>query len=164
MTNAAWIGQHEVVEVTYRPTVVSFEQLLQHAVQHSCDQQIFTSSSEQARIARTIVAADKVQPFPGQVRPGKNSDQLYYLSRSPYRWLPLTALQARRINSDLFFRKDPQRWLSPRQKHLWQRIELGRKNESVAARLEKLSHSRSVATLAADVRALEEALAPMPKD
>ena len=72
--------------------------------------------------------------------------------------MPLTPLQARRINSDLFFRKDPKRWLSPRQQAWWQRIEKGLKDEAVAARLQKLTAPPSVGRFEANLRALEVAL------
>ncbi len=159
MTNSAWIDQREIVEVTFQPSQLSLETLIRHAVAHSCDQMIFTDSAEQAKTARAIVGPKKVQPFPGQVRQGKPSDQLYFLVRTSYRWVPMTPSQARRVNSDLFFQRDPQRWLSPRQIAWWKRIEAGRQEEAIAQRLAQCPSPVSPTTdLAAYVKELERAL------
>ena len=164
ITNSAWIDKREVVEVTYRPSEVSYATLVKHAVQHSCDQMIFTQSDAQAKVAREIVGATKVTPYPGQVRQGKDSDQLYYLRNSSYRWVPLTPLQARRVNSALFFKQDPKQWMSPRQIQLAKRIDAGLKDETIAKHLKGLVRPPTVEGLIRYSQALETALSTNNSD
>ena len=160
MTRAAWIKDLEIVEVQYRPSEIAYPDLLQHAIAHSCDQMVFTSSDAQAKAALAALGRDKVRPFEGRVRVGQDSDQLYYLGQSPYRWLPLTPLQARRVNSALHAQRDPSPWLSPHQVQMFQNIQKGLKHAPSAARLKKLKRPARIEELAAYQAQLEQALAP----
>lgn len=121
-TRSAWIDSHEVVQVTYRPDQVGFGKLLDTAIQFGCAKRVWTTTGAQAEVASAKLG-DAAVPFDGKLRDAKDSDQLYYIERSPYRYLPLTPLQARRVNGALYGKKDPAAWLSPRQTELLRRIE-----------------------------------------
>ena len=99
-TRAAWHAGREVVEVRFRPDVVSREALTE--------------------TARGLRCADGVwgDELAGRPRAASASDQLYYLQRSTFGRLPLTELQARRVNGALGDKSDPRRFLSPRQTQL----------------------------------------------
>ena len=113
-TRSAWIGKREVVEVQFDPAQLTYAKLVEFAVAHSCDQWIYATTDEQLAIASKQLP-DKVERFNGKPRVAKDSDQLYYLRKSPLRYLALTPAQARRINGALGTGKDPKAWLSPRQ-------------------------------------------------
>lgn len=72
----------------------------------------------------------------GDVRDAKASDQLYYLSKSSLRWLPLTSVQKVRVNAALGSKKDPTRFLSPGQRQLAK--QLAAKGPAVQKKLAKL--------------------------
>ena len=55
-------------------------------------------------------------PLNQSVRPDK--DPKYYLAQSPLKFVPMTELQAMRVNAELGAKKDGLGWLSPRQKEL----------------------------------------------
>ena len=112
-----------MVEVGYLPERLSFEALLEVARSKGCTKRVFTTTAAQLKLARARVG-EAALALEGQPRAAKGSDQLYYLRRSPLRFLPLTALQARRVNAALGTAGgDPGRWLSPRQSLLLERIE-----------------------------------------
>ena len=121
-TTSAWIGKYEIVSVTYRPDIVPFRTLVETAKQHACATRIWTTTKAQLDVAREIVK-DDASMLDASIRPAKDSDQLYYLERSAYRFLPLTPLQARRVNGALYTKKDAKRWLSPRQLELLKQVE-----------------------------------------
>jgi len=120
-TQAGWIGGLEVVEVDFRPQELQFPALLAHAIEHSCDQRVFATTDAQLTQARARVGERAVR-LADEVRTAKASDQLYYLGRSHLRFVPLTPVQARRVNGALGTRADPGAFLSPRQLELARRI------------------------------------------
>ncbi len=77
---------------------------------------------KQLEVARAKVG-DAALKLVGEPRASKDSDQLYYLARSPLRYLPLTPLQARRVNGALGSKRNPSDWLSPRQLELASELE-----------------------------------------
>lgn len=110
------------MSVTYRPEVVSFRELCETASKHACATKVWTTTDEQLAIAREIVG-DDAKRLDEPIRVAKDSDQIYYLAGSTYAKLPLTPLQARRVNGALYTKTDPNRWLSPRQLELHARVE-----------------------------------------
>ena len=94
-TESGWLGEKEVVRVTYRPSRVAKEKLVEAASAMACS----------------------LESAPSERR-AKESDQLYYLQNAPYRLLPLTPLQAVRVNAALGTKGDPARWLTPGQRGL----------------------------------------------
>ena len=155
-THSAWIGKREVVEIRYRPEVLAFERLLDVAIERSCDQQVYATTDAQFATAKARLG-DKVQRFDGEMRAAKASDQLYYLGRSPHRWLPLTPMQARQVNAALGAKAlgakvagtdaQPADFLSPRQLALAARI--AKLGDAAEAELSKNERPAKVAGLAA---------------
>ena len=80
-----------------------------------CAQMVYAHDQGQLAEA-TKLAASKVAPIESPARDAKSSDQKYWLNRSELRHLPLTPMQATKVNADLRNADDPTRWLSPRQK------------------------------------------------
>ena len=144
-TRAGWYAGREVVEVTYRPDLVSEKQLVTEAREARCAASAWAPDPEGA-----------LPPLEGEVRAARRSDQLYALEHSRLRWLPITPLQARRINGALADRRPVDRWLSPRQLRIAARLrELGRDAE---VRLDSLSRPTEADDLAEYARQVELAL------
>ncbi len=97
-TQSAWRGNLETVELTFDPQVVDYGKLLQEAQKFDCASKVYTHSSRQHKTAAAAVGDNAVPADSSRMRPAKLSDQLYYLRNSSYRHLPLTKLQAIKIN------------------------------------------------------------------
>jgi hypothetical protein len=121
-TRSAWIDAHEVVVVSYRPELLPYGDLVAAAMEHGCASRAWTTTDAQLAIARELLGSS-AQRLAGKPRDAKESDQLFYLSKSPCRYLPLTPLQARRVNGALFQRAEISPWLSPRQEQLRSKVE-----------------------------------------
>lgn len=120
-TRAAWVGEREVVELEFRPSVLSFAALLDAAIERSCDQRVFATTDAQLDVARERVGG-RAERLEGAPRAAKASDQLYYLGRSHLRFVPLTPAQARQVNAALGAMADPRPFLSPRQRVLAEKV------------------------------------------
>lgn len=120
-TRAAWLDGLEVVELEFDPRKVSYEALVREAKQMQCASRVFTRTNEQQVIAEHFVGRDAVRSDE-KSRSASESDQMYQLRHSPLRLLPLTPLQAIRINSALGTRSDVKQYLSPRQWELAARL------------------------------------------
>lgn len=154
-TRAAWIGKHEVVEVSFRSSEAAYAGLLAAAVEKGCAARVWTTTDAQHEVATKRVG-DRAERFDGEVRVAKDSDQLYYLERSAYRHLPLTPLQARRVNGALFVKGEPKEWLSPRQGELLTSIEARLKTDAEA--FDALQRPATIDELADYESALRERL------
>lgn len=112
-TTAGWIGSVEVVEVEFDPNRTTYADLLAHAVNRKCALRVFPRNTAQLRIARAKVgqAAER-----SDARTQRASDQKYYLAQSALRFVPMTRVQATRINADMQHAAD---YLSPRQRRIW---------------------------------------------
>jgi hypothetical protein len=161
-TRSAWIGEHEVVEVRYRPDVTPYAELLEAAIAHGCADRVWTTTDAQRELAsKHAKLTGKVAAFGGVTRPAKESDQLYYLERSPYAHLPLTPLQARRVNGALYLKTEPDRFLSPRQRGLLGAIRA--RLRSSPDGLEGLERPTTIDGLAAYEAELRALLRPTPR-
>ena len=159
-TRAAWHEKLEVVEVSYLPSRLDFGVLVEHAKKHSCTQRVFTTTDAQMKIARGIVG-DAAVAMTGAVRESKASDQLYYLKRSHLAYLPLSPLQARRVNGALGTKKDAGAWLSPRQKELGEVVQSALGKDADA--LQGYERPQELSALAAYEERLRVRLAKLQK-
>ncbi len=116
-TRAGWFGGNEVVEVVFDPTVRDYDRLVKSAQELECARTVYAHDQEQFAKA-TKLAGHKVVLVESPARNAKASDQKYALNRSELRHLPLTPMQATKVNADLRNGEDPRRWLSPRQKQM----------------------------------------------
>ena len=144
MTHSAWIGEREVVEVDYDTERLGFDVLLEKAIEFSCDQHVYETSDEQLKVARERLG-ERVSRLGEELRAGKASDQLYYLGRSHLRYVPLTPVQARRVNGALGAKGDPLHYLSTRQAALAGRIAAALAKQADA--LEELTRPARLAEL-----------------
>ena len=124
-TRSAWAGPREVVHIVFDPNVISYEKLLEKARQLKCTNAVYTFNSEQEKAAKAY-GIDTVISWSEdlETKQVQTSEQKYYLRNSIYGILPLTELQAVKINSLLAGmggRWKPEDFLSPRQKTLLKR-------------------------------------------
>ena len=113
-TRSGMMGDDEVVEVVYDPEVLGFETLVESARKMDCASAVYAHTAEDLVLARELVG-DAAKPAPDRARMVADDQVKYALKRTPMARLPLTPLQATRINADIRLGPDPRRWLSPRQ-------------------------------------------------
>lgn len=148
-TQAGWYAGREVVEVTYRPGELSQDELVSAARNLRCASRVWAPNAGEG-------GGSEVLALTGGVGRARESDQLHSLKRTSLRWLPLTPLQARRVNAALYDGRSPNAWLSPRQLTLAAEVrKLGR---DASSRLGKLERPDEHAQLAHYSRALRRAL------
>ena len=115
-----------MVHVVYDSDVISYETLLAKAQQMKCTNAVYTFNSKQEKAAKAFgiepVISWKEELETKQVQ---TSEQKYYLRDSIYSLLPLTELQAVKMNcllAGIGGRWKPEDFLSPRQKTLLKRV------------------------------------------
>ena len=116
-TRAGWRDGLEVVQLKFSPDIVNYKTLLEKAQSFDCASRVFTHTRKQLELAQEAVG-DKAVKASGSMRDAKQSDQKYYLSRTLFRHLPLTQMQATKVNSLVDQRKPVDSALSPRQRQM----------------------------------------------
>lgn len=111
-SQAGWLDGHEVVELAFDSSAVSYAELLRAAM--ACSDAVYTHSDEQQRVAAAVFGenAHRAHTF---AKIAKDSDQKRALRATPYADLVLTPRQAVRVNSALAAGRSPSSLLSPRQ-------------------------------------------------
>jgi len=153
-TRIGMLRRQEVVDVKFDPTVIAFADLLAKAEELQCARTVFARSDGQQAAARqrgglTVVRTDEPTDT--------STTQQYHLARhKAYHLLPLTALQATKVNAALAAGEDPDPWLSPSQLEMKQRIDAQISKQPKA--LSRLTPDRSPASLVGYNHQLETAL------
>ncbi len=119
-TRSYWYGdggKGEIVEIGFDPAVVSYAELIRLGGACGCADKVFAVSESQLKIAKQIVG-DRAASFVGKGRPDKQPK--YYLYVSDLRSIPMTELQAVRINAVMDDKQSVaqrvyEKFLSPRQ-------------------------------------------------
>ncbi len=112
-TRIGMLRRQEVVDVQFDPTVISYLDLLAKAKELQCARTVFARTDEHEAVAKkqsdlTVVRTDE----PTDTR----TTQQYHLAHNKaYHLLPLTALQATKVNAALADHENPDPWLSPTQ-------------------------------------------------
>jgi len=125
-TRAVWVGEKEVVHLTYDPNVIDYKTLLAYAGQLECTAAVYTYDDQQYELA-SKAKIDEVVPWDDslETRQVKKAEQKYYLRNTVLAYLPLTELQAVKMNAALTQedKGDVTSYLSPRQRQLLKRIQ-----------------------------------------
>lgn len=116
-TRAGWVDGREVVEVEFDPTTIGYDKLLASAQRMQCAMVAYAHTDEQWKIAKTK-APEVTKRLDARARDASDSDQRFSLGRSEARFLPLTPLQATKVNSAMRLGGDARKWISPRQQDL----------------------------------------------
>jgi len=157
-TRAGILDGREVVEVTFDPSELPFEQLLRDARKLECTSRVYAHTDDQLRVAEAV-AGNKAVRLSEPARDAIPRDRLFSLGTSNLRYLPLTPMQATKINADLGLQRgDGTAWLSPHQLELLARIEATLKKDPYA--LDGLERPSDPAVLPAYEVELVERLIP----
>jgi len=119
-TQAGFMNGKEVVAVKYDPEVIQYKKLLQEANQASCADHVYTEEKAQVKATESVIGKGKASDT-GKFR--QDREPKYYLGKTVYRFVPMTQLQAVKVNSMIGQRKVPDALLSPRQLALLQQIQ-----------------------------------------
>ena len=110
-TRSGFLGGGEIVEVSFDPQRLSYAELLQHAADNDCASKVFTRSDEHQKVAGAAIGK-RSQRSDEAIRPDK--DPKFYLGKTALAYLPMSELQANRVNATING-GDWSQWLSPRQ-------------------------------------------------
>ncbi len=114
-TRAGFMHGREVVAVEFNPEVVSLESLIEKGKAARCADQVFVNDAAQKSKAAKAIDQSHIKNS-STFRP--DSEPKYYLSKTHYRYVPMTELQAARANALLGQGKSPESVLSVRQVRL----------------------------------------------
>lgn len=115
----------EIVEVDFDPALIDYSKLTRQAAGQACFRRAYAHTPEQADAARAVVGVDeeKVARRTAEAADTSNQQQFYLSLHPAYHFLPLTALQATKVNAALVKGEPPERFLSPGQVALHRRLE-----------------------------------------
>ena len=111
-TKPGFMGGREVVQVNYNPSIISFDDLAEKAKKAQCNSHVYTNDSSEKAIAKNVVGEGSIS---NESKFRLDKDVKYYLSRTHYRFVPMTEMQAAKVNSQIGRRKSFSDYLSPRQ-------------------------------------------------
>lgn len=112
-TDAGFLDGHEVVEVSYDPSVIPFETLYRMAKAAGQADRVFARSAAQAAAVPGAVRTDAPIRASGK-------DTKYQMRRHALATVPMSATQRARVNAAIGRGQDPSGYLSPRQRAAWQ--------------------------------------------
>jgi hypothetical protein len=127
-TKAGFLENREVVEVTFDPRVVSFLDLLSLSRQSGCASHVYARSEQQLKIAGALVVRATAVRTDAPVNVSEQ-DRRHHLALTHYRAVPMTPMQAMRVNSAIATSMDPAAYLSPRQLALAELVKAGSRKE-----------------------------------
>jgi len=119
-TQAGFMNGREVVSVKYDPSVIEYNDLLKSSNQASCASSVYTEDEAQVEATKNILGKGKVADL-GKFR--QDREPKYYLGKTVYRFIPMTQIQATKVNSLIGQRQLPDDLLSPRQLTLLKEIQ-----------------------------------------
>ena len=125
-TKPGFMGGREVVQVNYNPSVISFDDLAEKAKDARCNSHVYTNDSNEKTIAKKVVGEGSIS---SESKFRLDKDVKYYLSRTHYKFVPMTEMQAAKVNSQIGRGKSFENYLSPRQIALADKIKTNPKTE-----------------------------------
>lgn len=111
-TTAGFLNGYEVVEVEYDENILPYKELVNYAIKNQMASAIFTRTNAQQKIAKSILG-DKAQISNKEIRPDR--EPKYYTLNTIVKYLPMTDIQAARVNSAIGKRANFEQYLSPKQ-------------------------------------------------
>lgn len=115
-TRTGMLNGDEVVEVDFDPASLDYRTLSRKATGMSCFRKAYAHSDEQRAVALTMTT--HVAPRTAEPLDASNQQQFHLSLEPAYNLLPLTSLQATKLNAALVAGEPPERFLSPSQLRL----------------------------------------------
>lgn len=111
-SRTGFVGGKEVVELTFDPSMIDFANLCREGRRLKCATRALTNNATDQATAKRVLGESALlrDEFVESQK-----DNLYRLMRTPYRGVPMTPVQARRVNTALSRAEDPDKLLSMRQ-------------------------------------------------
>jgi len=119
-TQAGFMNGREVVKVKFDPERIEYTNLLESANQASCASHVYTDDKAQAKASESVIGKGAASGT-GKFR--QDREPKYYLGKTVYRFIPMTQLQAVKVNSLIGQQRLPNALLSPRQLTLLRTIQ-----------------------------------------
>ncbi len=121
-TRTGMLDGEEVVEVDFNPNVLGFRSLATSARAMACYRKVYARSPGQAQAAAGGAGAD-VASSAEPVYTAGNQQQYHLWLRKAWHLVPLTQLQATKVNAALLRQESPDRYLSPSQIAIQRRLQ-----------------------------------------
>lgn len=118
-TQPGFMGGREVVQVQFDPEVVSYEQLVEKAIDSDVASHVYVEDNQQQQQATKLIGKTNISKA-SSFRIDR--EPKYYLSKTIYQYIPMTDLQAVKVNSLIGQNQLPDALLSPIQLSLLQVI------------------------------------------
>jgi hypothetical protein len=162
-TRTGMLNGDEVVEVDFNPAALDYRTLAKKATGMACFRKAYVQGDYQRAIASTMTG--HVMPRTAEPLDASNQQQFQLSLEPAYHLLPLTALQATKLNAALAAGEPPERFLSPSQSRLHEKLKriVASGDKLVLYGLEQsLKPDRSPAGLPRYAAEVEERLARLP--
>ena len=109
-TQAGFMNGTEVVKIKYDANQLNEKELLAYASKRKCADALYSNDQREIYAAKNIkLKTEKKGKFRADTQPK------YYIFKSDYKYLPMTSLQALKVNTALSNGNVPDEYLSPRQ-------------------------------------------------
>lgn len=119
-TLPGFMNGREVVKVTYDRQATSYEDVLKEAKRLRAIEGAFVKGVKQQTSAEDVLGKSNIRGL-GQFT--LDGEPKYYMSHTVYKHIPMLATQRIEVNRALYQRRDPQRYLSPSQIDLYQKLQ-----------------------------------------
>jgi len=119
-TKAGFMNGAEVVKVKYDVNRLKEKELLSYAANKRCADGVFSDDQRELKAAKKLKIRTNNK---GKFRPDKQPK--YYTYNTKYKYLPMTDLQALKVNTALSKKQNPDEFLSPRQLEMLELIKKG---------------------------------------
>ena len=124
-TEAGFMDNREVVNVYYDPKVVSLSTLIESGKKVQCADQLYATNNHQKNTGKFVLGDRRVKEI---TRFTPDREPKYYLSKTAYRYLPMSQIQAVKANALVGAQKNPEHLFSPKQVALLKMIRENPKN------------------------------------
>ncbi len=111
-TEAGFMHGREVVKVSYDASQVSLPSIVNEAEKANCATGVFVDDDYDLAEVRKFTDVKNVKKA-GSYH--KDKEVKYYLSKSSYRFIPMSKYQQAKVNAAIGSRENPNQYLSPRQ-------------------------------------------------
>lgn len=111
-TEAGFMDGREVVKVEYNEELLELEDLVSHANKVRCADAVYLDEDYEISSLRKNTDDISIKKSSSY---HADKEVKYYLSKSPYRYVPMTGFQQAKVNAAIGGNMNPNKYLSPRQ-------------------------------------------------